>query len=314
MDSSFIPDGMGWQPDLPDPRDYTLDSPSVKPILQRLGFFRKGRTKLPKRVDLRDENLLPPPQDQGPLNASSAFAVLDLIEFLERKQLGRSLEPSKLFLHQMTVRLADPSLPPGAARHVGTTLRTTFKALTRLGTPPARFWPYDSEHFDREPTHPLLFCFTREYAPLQYFRLDTSTGPKGQVRVSPAKTLRNVKRLLALGIPCLCGIAVPRSLSKAPHLPVPNGRDEVRGGQAVLVLGYEEAHQKSTRTKKGQRSRAQGQQLDRWPSGGVLLIRLSWGASWGELGHAYLPQEYIDQGFASSFWSAITPDWSVQAC
>jgi len=204
---------MGWQPDLLDPRDYTLTSPTVKPILECLGFGRGKKTKFPNRVDLRDENLLLPPQDQGPLGSSCAFAVLDLVEYLERKYLGRSLEASNLLLHQLTVRLATSSPSPGATGSLRTTLRTTFKALTRFGAPPARFWPYDRDHFDREPTHPLLFSFTREYASLQYFRLDTSTTPSGPVRASPQNTLRNVKRLLALGIPCLCGIAVPCSLT-----------------------------------------------------------------------------------------------------
>ncbi|HUT89064.1 MAG TPA: C1 family peptidase [Thermoguttaceae bacterium] len=296
---------------MPDPRDYTLTSPRVRPILEPMGFRKgKGNARLPKRVDLRDENLPPPPQDQGPLGSSCAFAVLDLVEYLERKHLGRSLEASKLFLHQLTVRLASSRLAPSATRSVGTTLRTTFKALARFGAPPARFWPYDPGHFDREPTHPLLFSFTREYASLQYFRLDTSTCPTGQVRASPQKTLRNVKRLLALGIPCVCGVAVPRSLTTAPHIPLPNGRDELLGGQAVLILGHQDADPDTTRTKSRQKSPPPPPNYKGQPTGGALLIRPSWGTRWGKKGYGWLPEAYVAQGFASDFWTAMKPEWS----
>ena len=302
---------MGWQPDVPDPRDYTVTSPSVRPLLERMGFRKgKGKARLPKRVDLRDENLLPPPQDQGPLGSSCAFAVLDLVEHLERKHLGRSLEASKLFLHQLTVRFASSSLAPSATHSVGTTLRTTFKALTRFGAPPARFWPYDADHFDREPTHPLLFSFTREYASLQYFRLDTSTCPTGQVRASPQKTLRTVKRLLALGIPCVCGVAVPRSLTTSPHFPLPNGRDELRGGQAVLILGYDDADPHTTHTKSRRKSSAPGPKHKRQPTGGALLIRPSWGTRWGDQGHGWLPEVCLEQAYASDFWTAVRNEWA----
>ena len=302
---------MGWQPDVPDPRDYTVTSPSVRPLLERMGFRKgKGKARLPKRVDLRDENLLPPPQDQGPLGSSCAFAVLDLVEHLERKHLGRSLEASKLFLHQLTVRFASSSLAPSPTRSVGTTLRTTFKALTRFGAPPACFWPYDPDHFDREPAHPLLFSFTREYASLHYFRLDTSTGATGQVRASPQKTLRNVKRLLALGIPCVCGVATPRSLTTAPHFPLPDARDELRGGQAVLILGYEDADPDTTGTKSRQKSSARAPEHRRQQSGGAFLVRSSWGTRWGEEGYGWLREGCLVQAYASDFWTAVRREWA----
>ncbi len=321
LDSPFLPRGMGWQPDVPDPRDFSLGHPDVAGVMERIDTVAKET--LPARVDLRDEGLLPPVEDQGDLNACCAFATLDLLEFLERKFTGRSLEGSKLFLHQMSLRLAGW---PGetSTRHAsGTTMRTTLKALTRLGTPPARLWPYDATQFDRAPIDPLLFAFTREYVSLRYFRLDRSfssargrarrsPSAKGNGRLSPEEVLNNVKRMLAAGIPCLAGVSIPRALTRAARIPRPNGRDELRGGQAVVVIGYDDGTDRGKGKKKPLKSRQDPSvQTSADLNLGGLLFRTSWGPQWGDNGHGWLPIGFLTAGFATEFWGVWKPEWSI---
>ena len=304
MGSYFVPAGLGWQPDVPDVRDHTVTRPSdVEFMLERMGF---GKSELRSREDIRDENLLPPAQDQGNLGASCAFAVMDLVEYLERKYGSRFLEGSKLFLHQMSLRFKTPSISAENYHALDTTLRTTFKALRRVGTPPAVYWAYDAERFNSQPIDPLLFSFSREYASIQYVRLDVSPD-RGAGPSTPDRTIGIVKQLLANGIPCVCGISVPRSLTTSPLIPVPNGRDELRGGQAVLILGYEDSG------SAGNKSKAQMSPRRRNQGTGTFLIRSSWGTGWGDEGYGWLPQEYITMGFASDFWTAVKPDWCGEA-
>ena len=101
--SKFIPQGMGWIPDLPDARDYTYRDDAVLPLLRQLK--RSRRKTLPSNVDLRrddDGEYFTPPEDQGPLNCSAACAVLGLVEYFERRVRGRTFEGSKLFLYKAT--------------------------------------------------------------------------------------------------------------------------------------------------------------------------------------------------------------------
>ncbi len=101
-----MPSGLGWIPDLPDARDFTVGHSAIAPLLHRLKSGR--RRKLPDSVDLRsdDEALYFTSVDnQRLLNASPAFAVLALFEYFERRIRGKTFEGSKLFLYQVTQRV-----------------------------------------------------------------------------------------------------------------------------------------------------------------------------------------------------------------
>jgi C1A family cysteine protease len=265
--------GMGWQRDLKDARDYQPNHSAVQELLQKLGRPRSRQRRLAPSVDLRE--YFPSPRDQGPLNSSTAFAVLALIEYFEARTSGRLLDASRLFLFQTALKVLR------LMGNASVDLRTTFKALVRFGTPPERYWPYEADRFHLDPTDAFLFSFARDYEAVRYLRLDAADGDK---------TLCVLKSFLAAGFVATFGFSVPNSLTAEADVGYRPQFDSFRGGQAVLAVGYDDSRRIASDT-------------------GALLFRSSWGPQWGERGYGWLPYSYVTNQYAVDFWTALRLDW-----
>ncbi len=272
--AGFVPKRMGWQPDFPDARDYTFRHPEVLPLLRRLKPAR--RKTLPTEVDLRRDSegeYFTEPDDQGPLAASSAFAVLSLVEYFERRIRGRTFEGSKRFLYKVTrnrLRLLGDT---------GVDLRTTLKVLIQFGVPPEEYWPYDIDEFDKEPSA-FLYGLAKPFSRLRYFRLD-------EPNTDGETTWGTVKSFLAAGFPVAFGFPVPTSMTAEANIPFRPDLDSVRGGQSVVAVGY----------------RNFGRSQD------AILIRNSWGSQWGDNGNGWLPITFFHNQLARDFWIVVSEDW-----
>lgn len=265
--------GMGWQRDLADGRDYHPDHPVIRALWRQSSRSATRARRMPPFMDLRE--YLPVAEDQGTLNASTAFAALSLIAYFEVRSSGHTLDASRLFLCQMALKLLHLK---GKAN---VDLRTTFKALVRFGAPPEHYWPYDVEHFQLDPTDAFLFSHARDFESIRYLRLDTLDGEK---------TLRRVKEYLAAGFVLAFGFSVPSSLTADADIGYRPKFDAIRGGQAVLAVGYDDHRRIGSDT-------------------GALLFRNSWGAGWGEKGYGWLPYSYVTDHMAVDFWTALRPSW-----
>lgn len=255
-----FPFKMGWQPDLPDIRDYTKETPDIKKVISR---STTQAFDVPISMDLR--KWCSPIENQENIGSCTANAGVGLMEYYQRRVFGKYLNLSRLFLYKTTRNLL------GWTGDTGAYLRTTMKAMVMLGVCPEKHLPYWTSAYDNEPTA-FHYALAQNFQSMKYFRLDYH-GISGKL------LLDQIKLMIAAGLPCMFGFTVYDSISSDAWIPFPRDGASAVGGHAIVAVGYDNE---------------QGQ--------GALLIRNSWGESWGYDGYGWLPYEYVLQGLANDFW------------
>ena len=276
--------GLGWLPDYPDFRDYTVGQNGVKTMLSRIGLDKPSRGSLPAIADLRA--WCSPVENQGSIGSCTANAGVGMVEYFERRAFGKHIDGSRLFLYKTTRNMEHSTGDTGAF------LRSTMGALVLFGLPPEEYWPYIIEDYDKEPT-PFCYAYAQNYQTINYYRLD----PPG---TSPGVLLNQIKSNLSAGLPVMFGFTVYSSYNQGDttgKIPYPSKGEKIVGGHAIVAVGYDDkikiknANSGSTETI------------------GALLIRNSWGTEWGMSGYGWLPYEYVLKSLARDWWSILKNEW-----
>ena len=234
---------------------------------------------LPEFVDL--SHWCSPIRNQESLNSCTACAAIALIEYFQNRNRDQYTNASVLFLYKVARKLMHRQ------GDVGASIRETMKAMVLFGIPPEEYWPYEPSKIDEEPTG-FCYSYAQNYQTIQYFRLDTPG-------LLASDLLAQIKMTLVAGIPSMFGLTIYSSIYeefnyKRGYIPVPNNKDYVEGGHAVVAVGYDD-HKIIQ------------------DSVGALLIRNSWDIKWGERGYGWLPYDYILQGLTSDWWSLLKAKW-----
>jgi len=277
--------GMGWIPDIPDIRDYTPDSPKMTPILEKANLTDISGKRIPKMVDLR--KWCSPVDNQLGLQSCQANAGAGLVEYFEKRAFGRHIDASRLFIYKVARKLGHWEGDTGA------TPRSTMGALVLFGVPPEEYWPYTDKRpdFDVEPPA-FCYAFAQNYQTISYLRLDPPKTPKDLL-------LRTVKTYLAAGIPSMFGFPAYDSIAQGAStgsIPFPCPRERIIGGHIVMAVGYDD----------NKRIKNDNCEQD---FKGALLIRNSWGESWGEKGYGWMPYSWITEGLAVDWWTLLKMEW-----
>lgn len=285
--------GTGWLAPTPDLRDYTEDSPEIEAMTKKMRIPRK-LTAPPTQVDLRP--WCSPIENQGTLGSCTANAAVGVVEYFERRAFAKHIEGSRLFVYKTTRNLM------GVTGDTGAWLRNTMGALALCGIPDEKYWTYtdrqqpvnpNDRYFDMEPSA-FVYALADNYEAVKYFCHD----PQGR-NISPALVLESVKKYLSLYIPSMFGFYGFQSFSQTDvrgGIPYPGKDERAIWGHAVVAVGYDDS-KKIKNTKYNT------------VTTGALLIRNSWGKSWGDNGYGWLPYDYVLNKLAIDFWSLLSMAW-----
>lgn len=261
----------GWVPDVPDPRDYHIDS---QPVLESLARLRPCTNPYPDLREFFAEDIGCPKKP----HLSTAHACLALLRYLGARSTGACRDPSVDFLDAIARRDA------GSRGDTGSGIRSTLRVIRRFGLPPNRLWRSSRNAETDKLLDPMLYAYAKEYQTLVYFRLDARPNNESWMvnRSVHDSTLleKKLKSFLSAGFPVLFGFAAPHSVLVQRELEIECG-EALTGGQAAVAVGCDSQH---------------------------LIFRSCLGARWGNDGFGRLPIEFIHWGYATNFWSAFVPE------
>lgn len=182
---------------------------------------------------------------------------------LERTPHG----PSRMFIYYN-----ERSIERHPRCNVPVSLRDGYKVVANLGACRERHWKYKFGNFSVRP-------------PKRLYDEAKVTRVSSYARVR--RDLRTMKACLASGNPFTMGMSVYKSfesnaVKKTGIVPMPAPDEPLKGGHAVLVVGYSD----------GRKS---------------FIVRNSWGTAWGRGGHFLLPYEYLTsrKRYAWDFWTIL---------
>ena len=150
----------------------------------------------------------------------------------------------------------------------GAMIRDGVKTLAAQGVCPEKKWPYVISTFAKKPS---AACYTeaKKHMIRTYHRI---------------LTLDEMRGCLADGFPFVFGFTVYESfespaVAKNGVVNMPKPREKTLGGHAVCAVGYDDS------TKR-------------------VLVRNSWGTSWGMQGYFTMPYDYVaDRNLSDDFWT-----------
>jgi len=208
-------------------------------------------------------NKCPEVYDQGQLGSCTANAIGGDCEMNQIRQGLPHWTPSRLEIYYNERKMEGTIKSDSGAQ-----IRDGIKVVASQGVCPETDWPYDITKFAKKPP-------TKSYKEALQNTVD-----KYQ---SVSLDLAHVKACLFQLGPFVFGFTVYESfesdeVAKTGIIPIPGKTEQCLGGHAVMAVGYDD-------------------------SKSCVIVRNSWGATWGDKGYCYMPYGYItNSDLASDAW------------
>jgi hypothetical protein len=214
---------------------------------------------VPARIDYSPH--MTPVRDQGDEGTCVSFAsVVGVKEFEDTREYKKVMSLSPRYVYSLCKKY------DGIPDEEGTYPRVAMKVLMKHGVCPEAMWPYEPYQSD-----------------------DHKKGADAKARIFRIKayarlaSLQEMKRSLVVNGPFLAGVRVYESwftkpVQKTGLIPMPQKGEEIVGGHAVCIVGYDD-------TKA------------------LFTFKNSWGTKWAQKGYGFVPYAYM-QRYCSDAWSA----------
>lgn len=249
-----------------DKRDYKLSD-----------LIYAKAASIPASIDIR--KAMPAVFDQGQLGSCSANSNTAALMFA----MYGANKISYTLLSRLFEYYNSRAKEGTTGEDDGATNRDAAMVTVKLGICEESFNPYDINNFTVKPTadaykdglkHKALSCHA-------------------------VKNLAGIKQSLVFGLPVVIGMEVFDSfegtdIEKTGKMPMPKKGEKNLGGHSVLVCGYQDLK------PIGLLANIKHTLLG--ASTGYLIVRNSWGDSWGDKGYFYMPYEYISKN-TFDYWT-----------
>lgn len=208
--------------------------------------------------------------DQQQLSSCVGNSSVDMTEALiiKRKNIAPSQMEnlSRLFVYY---NARNNENPPATNKDDGTKIRLAMDAISRYGVPSENMWAYDLNNVNKQPTISTYRAAlsNRIYG---YYRIDGS----GEDRWGQIKTALSGGSGVVFGMKIAKNFQQPAEVIQLPTT-------SILGGHAIVIVT-----------------------MDETPGNEKVLIRNSWGTSWGKEGYNWVSKEYILSSLCSDFWTA----------
>ncbi len=238
-----------------DPADDDFDARPFRPTIPS--------ARLPGAVDLRP--WMTPIEDQGQLGSCTSNALAGALEYLVRRETGRAIDLSRLFIYYNQRLWADYVREDG-----GGSISVGVRAIARLGVPTEQTWPYERNLFAVQPPE-AVYREAERFQANDWWSIDVDADA--------------MRGCLASGFPIAFGTRCTESFIRAPAsglIPMPGARESAdgrHGRHALLLVGYDDRRH-------------------------VFVVRNSWGSDWGDRGYCYMPYDYVlNREWTRSCWA-----------
>ncbi len=200
------------------------------------------------------------PYNQYDMGSCTANAMAAAIQFLQKLEKQPKNMPSRLFTYFISREIGGTVNEDGGAY-----IRDVVKATNKQGFIFEKQWTYTRKNLFTRPSEELFQDATTRRID-RYERIEDGNVAK-------------MMSCLAEGFPFIFGMVVfnrPFEIARVTGaMPMPTKKDENIGGHAVLCIGYDAKRK-------------------------AFKVRNSYGQSWGDKGHFWLPFDFADN--ANLMW------------